>query len=431
MIKNMTTKSDVIAFDRASARSIDLDGRMIVKGTHISKACVNPYFGREIPDSDKLGLDKDKVYYLYRDPEELKKGAETFNNVQLLYRHVKVDSDDPQKDEIIGSVGNARFEDPYLDADVMVWDKKGIVAIDSKELAQLSCSYHYRADMTPGIAPDGTKFDGVMRDIHGNHVAIVKRGRAGPDVVVADEQPAELTMRCKKIIDSIKAFLPEGVDVLALDAALAAFPGALDEAEKPEDKPEDKPGDKSGDKSAKDKKAAKDKKPAKDKKGAKDADEDDEDEDEDDDEDEDSAEDSFNELVEKLMKRGYSKESATKIAGKVAAEKGDDSKKAHDELIEALAVAEAHGRKVAEDAALAREEVKSIVGTVALDEAPAIYKLALDKLEVDTTDIHPSAYRALVKNAIKTGVTAPSTQIASDSAMESTFTSMSRIKVLG
>jgi Uncharacterized protein conserved in bacteria (DUF2213) len=46
-----------LAFDRASVRTYDRDGRLHVEVTNISKAAVNPYIGREIPDWRALGLD--------------------------------------------------------------------------------------------------------------------------------------------------------------------------------------------------------------------------------------------------------------------------------------------------------------------------------------------------------------------------------------
>ncbi|MFY3690853.1 DUF2213 domain-containing protein, partial [Achromobacter xylosoxidans] len=45
-----------LAFDRATVRRIDVDGRMHVEISNISKATVNPYRGSEIPDWEALGL---------------------------------------------------------------------------------------------------------------------------------------------------------------------------------------------------------------------------------------------------------------------------------------------------------------------------------------------------------------------------------------
>ncbi|MFM0553700.1 DUF2213 domain-containing protein [Paraburkholderia sediminicola] len=58
-----TNKSEVLlAFDKSSVRRTDTDGRLFLETSRISKAGVNPYWGREIPKYDELGLDPDKVY---------------------------------------------------------------------------------------------------------------------------------------------------------------------------------------------------------------------------------------------------------------------------------------------------------------------------------------------------------------------------------
>ena len=72
-----------LAFDR-SARRIDADGRLHVDRSHISKATVNPYYGKEIPGYEALGLVPDTVYRLFRDPVELERGAATFARLPIL-----------------------------------------------------------------------------------------------------------------------------------------------------------------------------------------------------------------------------------------------------------------------------------------------------------------------------------------------------------
>jgi len=179
--------ADSIAFDRASVRRIDQDGHLFVETTPISKANVCPYYGREIPDHDKLGLDPDRIYQLYRDPDELKKAAGSFAGKPLLNLHTPVGADDHPTDAVVGAIGDKiEFKPPYLMAPLRVWDGDAIDQIQSGAQKELSCGYRYRADMTPG-EHDGQKYDGVMRDIVGNHVALVEEGRAGPDVVVGDQ----------------------------------------------------------------------------------------------------------------------------------------------------------------------------------------------------------------------------------------------------
>lgn len=182
-----------IAVDRESVRSFDDDGRMTVEVTNLSKANVCPYRGREIPGWDEdaqthaLGLDPDKIYMMYRHPEELRKSVPTWNGIQLLRKHTPVDADDHKKHDIVGTTGsNASFDGTFLRNSIYVWTREGIELIESEEQRELSCGYHYDPDMTPGTAPDGDDYHGIMRNIRGNHVTLVEEGRAGPDVLVAD-----------------------------------------------------------------------------------------------------------------------------------------------------------------------------------------------------------------------------------------------------
>lgn len=183
----MTTM--LIAMDRASVRRRDANGYMHVEVSNISKANVCPYYGSEIPEWQTLGLEPDKLYQLYRCPDELARGADTFNNVPLLSQHVPVIPEDGlPEDLIIGSTGtDAMFDGVYLRNSLVVWSALYQEAIEDGRQRELSCGYRYRADMTAGQTPEGLRYDGVMRDIMGNHVALVIEGRAGPDVVVGDD----------------------------------------------------------------------------------------------------------------------------------------------------------------------------------------------------------------------------------------------------
>lgn len=228
-----------MAFDRQSARSIDADGRLHVSKTNISKANVCPYFGREIPNWQELGLDGDKVYHLHRDPEELAKGASTFNNLPILNKHIRVTVEEPKQENVVGSIGSdVSFSAPYLQASLSFWVASAIAGIESEQQCELSPAYYYRADMTPGVSPDGEAFDGSMRDIVGNHLAVIETGRTGPDVYVADSNPfvkntnkpketpaMKMTKLGKALFVSLRGLSPK----IAQDSALPALVG---EAEK-------------------------------------------------------------------------------------------------------------------------------------------------------------------------------------------------------
>jgi uncharacterized protein len=190
---------DALALDKVSVRTYSSDGHLHVATTPISKAAINPYYGREIPNGKELGLDPDRVYNLLRHPDELKKAAATFNNLPLLSEHVPITSDKHPDDLVIGSTGtDAAFDGPYLKNSIVVWPQEWIDKIEGEKQKELSSAYRYRADMTPGTY-DGQPYDGVMRDIVGNHVALVKEGRAGADVVVGDAAIKESTTPSKEL----------------------------------------------------------------------------------------------------------------------------------------------------------------------------------------------------------------------------------------
>lgn len=181
-----------------SQRSRDESGHLRVARTVLSKAAVNPYFGREIPDYLELGLDPEKVYKLLRDPSALEIGADTFKGKQLLIKHEYVDSKKPEKELVIGTVGsNIEYEDGKLYGDITVWDAEAIELIESEKMAELSASYWYKANMVPGEF-QGEAYDGTMLDIHGNHVALVARGRIGRDAIISDSLPIELEFNMLK-----------------------------------------------------------------------------------------------------------------------------------------------------------------------------------------------------------------------------------------
>ena len=235
------THLHALTFDAApSVRHKDENGYLHVAVTPISKAGVNPYLGREIPGAEKLGLDPERIYYGLRHPDELKKAVGTFNGLPLLTDHHPTDAENPAKEYTVGSVGtDAAFEMPYLKNSLTVTDGQAIDDVESGRAKELSCAYRYEPDFTPGEYKDENgnviPYDFVMRNIRGNHVALVAEGRAGHDVVVADskellnkkatEERSDKTMPTKGM--PIEGFLSKFM-ALASDEERAAARAALE-----------------------------------------------------------------------------------------------------------------------------------------------------------------------------------------------------------
>lgn len=386
-----------IAQDR-SLRSYDQDGRLHVESSNISKATVNPYYGGEIPNYRQLGLEPKKVYYLLRDPEELEKAAPTFNNLPLLNKHIPVSADEPQKEMIAGTTGSDTvFEDGYLKCSLAVWDAEAIAGIESGEQVELSSAYRYTADMTAGEF-EGRHYDGVMRDIVGNHVALVDVGRAGRDVVVSDADPfhERKTMKLKagakaRIQAAVQPLLAQDAE-LSPDELLQVIGSLNNEVRTAQDDGKELPpenvenvgtdGDDSED-------GENNSAPAEDEEPEK------------------TAEDEAPEAPEG---------GAPKPAQDAAI-----SKMAMDAAIQKAVAAE---RKRAQALAAAQREVAHIVGDVAMDNAADVYKFALEQSGIDVTGVHPSAYRAMVGMLGK-----PKQPMAQDAAKTAEqFPGLSRIR---
>jgi uncharacterized protein len=186
------------AFDRSSARSFDIDGRLKVRLAVLSQARVDRYLGSEIADGSKLGLDPAAEFLMYRPAAELARAVPSACGLPILSAHEPVDAVQFRPDLLIGStLSDARFEAPHLLCSIAIWSADAIRDIETGKKGALSLGYHYEPDMRPGTAPDGTRFDGVMRDIVANHLALVDVPRIGAAGYLADRAPRRLEQRIK------------------------------------------------------------------------------------------------------------------------------------------------------------------------------------------------------------------------------------------
>ena len=186
---------ETLAFDKGSVRSVDENGFLHVKISPLTRVQVAPYYGKEIPGWRSLGLDPDKIYKGYRPESELKKATtiESINGIPIQLRHHPDFAEDPAKDTRIGATGtDGKYASPYLMNSLHFFDKKARDLIESEALRELSLAYRYKPDFTPGKTEDGQEYDFIMRDISGNHLALVEQGRAGHEVLVYDSKRSDM-----------------------------------------------------------------------------------------------------------------------------------------------------------------------------------------------------------------------------------------------
>lgn len=163
------------------------DGYWICRNATIGRSGFQKYKVKEIFDPENLlaDYDDDEEVELWRDRSEVFSPATiaSFEGKSLTLGHPPdLLNPDTDTDFAIGHVQNVREGTEPLDsgnwpllADLVVKDRAAIDAIRSGE-RELSSGYTYK------LAREGNRFD--QRQILGNHVALVEKGRAGPEAKI-------------------------------------------------------------------------------------------------------------------------------------------------------------------------------------------------------------------------------------------------------
>jgi hypothetical protein len=176
------TNDSAFGFDK---RQKDANGYLRVSSSNLTKEQVAGYYGREISGGN-AGYIPDKLYKVYRPAEELKKALPTFNGIPVLIRHKADSAENPQKELRVGVTGTeAFFDGKYIKNALIFHDAAAIDLIESGEQKELSAGYKYTPVEEKGVF-EGQEYEIKMTNIVANHIAIVREGRAGGDVRVAD-----------------------------------------------------------------------------------------------------------------------------------------------------------------------------------------------------------------------------------------------------
>ncbi len=122
----------------------------------------------------------------YRPPEEVSNpdSLSTFGMKPATWGHppVLLDSANTKQYQVGYSGSQVRYNDGFVEVALVVTDQDAIEKIKRKDATEVSAGYKVDFDPTPGITPEGEEYAGVQRNIRVNHIAIVPRGRAGPEV---------------------------------------------------------------------------------------------------------------------------------------------------------------------------------------------------------------------------------------------------------
>lgn len=87
------------------------------------------------------------------------------------------------KDYQIGFSGTeVVYDNGFVRAVMTITDKDAIERIMRGDAKEVSAGYRVNYEATPGVTDNGENYDGIQKEINGNHIAVVRRGRAGPQV---------------------------------------------------------------------------------------------------------------------------------------------------------------------------------------------------------------------------------------------------------
>jgi hypothetical protein len=178
-----------------NAWRIDSDGFLRCT-TSVLKSCVMNYAPHELGDQLPESLRDKKMIRLFVPEDEIVKAEalKTLEGKPIVVGH------EWQKGGSIDAVGSVagtpafNNESKLLIADILVHDPAIIKRITDARaegrLVDQSAAYLAEVKWTPGTTEDGESYDGVQRNLHYNHIALLPKGagRAGEDVRILNRK---------------------------------------------------------------------------------------------------------------------------------------------------------------------------------------------------------------------------------------------------
>lgn len=174
-------------------RHKDGNGYLTVEKSPILKSGILEYFGSELlPEGsetvDGIKVDPDKIYKVFIPLDELEKAKDSFKMIPITDDHTWLgDEGEDPKEYQVGQTGEGVFvEDGFLYAPLKFTGKKIISEVENHEKEELSSSYY-----NTFAKSDNPSYDFIAKNIKGNHLALVDKGRCGPEVRVLNSFKGE------------------------------------------------------------------------------------------------------------------------------------------------------------------------------------------------------------------------------------------------
>jgi hypothetical protein len=186
----------MLIFDRLkmSTERIYTDEGFLTSPARIAKTGIQEYTAESMGKSQ---YGSTNIVRVYRPPEEVfsEDSLKTFAFKPVTNEHPpELVNAKNARNYQVGLSGHEVVKDgDFVKTTITITDGDTIDSIKNGKV-ELSNGYTADIDWTPGTTPEGLEYDAIQRNIRGNHIAVVQRGRAGPQVRVADNQYTEAKM---------------------------------------------------------------------------------------------------------------------------------------------------------------------------------------------------------------------------------------------
>lgn len=195
-------------------RSLTPEGYLLCENVPVARTGPMLYAAGEVPVTPTA----DGLIRIMRQPEDVfdPVAMASYNGKPVVLDHpAKPVTIDSWKRYAVGTMFNTRrgvgLKDDYLFADLLITDPAGVMALRDSN-PEVSCGYDAEYDtLAPGR--------GRQHKIVGNHLAIVTKGRCGPQCSIGD---SEMTV---SVLDRVRAAFRTN-DMAAFDAAMGELTGA-------------------------------------------------------------------------------------------------------------------------------------------------------------------------------------------------------------
>lgn len=182
-----------------SHRHFDENGYLFVDESPVLKAGILEYYGQELIDGgssevDGVEIEPDKIYKVAIPVEELEKAAQTFTLLPMTNDHqwLGIEGENARDFQEGTSGENANVKNEAIYVPLKFTGDEIIDDLKNHRKEELSASYTNKLSKS-----DNPEYDFIATDIKGNHIALVEKGRCGPDVRVLNNHMETKKMKSK------------------------------------------------------------------------------------------------------------------------------------------------------------------------------------------------------------------------------------------